>query len=140
MNYVESPNAFSSEAALLFGRLVETAYSMFESGTATPNPPQTFPGGYKFVAWVQMQDFTVFGTGPYTFYGLIAQDPTHPAKYVLAIRGTEDLIEFIDDLTSILPVPFSNFGGAVGNGFYNIYRTLRVVYPMRGDNLGSRVA
>jgi pimeloyl-ACP methyl ester carboxylesterase len=52
---------------------------------------------------------------------------------VLAIRGTEDLVEFLDDLTAIAPVPFPGFGGNVGDGFYSIYRTLRVVYPSHQD-------
>ena len=74
-----------------------------------------------------MEDFIV-ADGNWTFYGLIAQSTTDANKFILAIRGTENLEEWWDDLTSELLVPWKGFG-AVGFGFNRIYQTLRVVYP-----------
>jgi Lipase (class 3) len=129
--------AIDPTRAVFYGQCVEVVYKMYESApnNATPAPSWALPAGYKFVAWVQMRDFTPIGPGPYTFYGLIASSPSDPNKYVLAIRGTEDLIEWFDDLTSIVLVPMPAFG-QVGDGFYTIYQTLRVVYPPLGGALG----
>jgi hypothetical protein len=115
--------------AVHYGQFVELAYKMYESapGNPTPNPPSPFPAGHKFIAWVQMKDFIVVG-GNWTFYGLIAQSTTDANRFILAIRGTENLEEWWDDLTSVVLVPWEGFG-AVGFGFSRIYQTLRAVYP-----------
>jgi Lipase (class 3) len=113
--------------AVQYGRWVELAYSMYAAAPTnpTPPPPSPFPPDYKFVAWVQMKDF-VIEDGNWTFYGLIAQHTAKPNGFVLAIRGTENLTEWWDDLTSAVPVPLKDFG-QVAYGFNRIYQTLRVV-------------
>jgi hypothetical protein len=120
---------YDPSVAVHYGQFVELAYKMYESapGNPTPNPPSPFPAGHKFIAWIQMKDFIVVG-GNWTFYGLIAQSTTDANKFILAIRGTETLEEWWDDLTSVVLVPWEGFG-TVGNGFSRIYQTLRVVYP-----------
>jgi hypothetical protein len=82
-----------------------------------------------------MNDFIIVG-GNWTFYGFIAQSTVDPNKFILAIRGTETLVEWWDDLTSVVLVPWEGFG-AVGYGFSRIYQTLRVVYP---ETLGPEAA
>jgi hypothetical protein len=127
--------AIDRQSAVVFGQCVEVVYKMYENAqppnNPTPAPGWPLPKGYRFVAWVQMRDFSPFGPGPYTFYGLIASDPSDATKCVLAIRGTESPIEWFDDLTSIVlaPMPKIPGWGQVGAGFYEIYQTLRVVYP-----------
>ena len=44
-----------------------------------------------------MRDFIITETN-WAFYGLLAQCISRPNEYVLAIRGTEDLTEWWDDL------------------------------------------
>jgi triacylglycerol lipase len=116
--------------AAFYGQFVNAAYTMYDDYPSNPTPPApaALPGNYKFVAWVQMKDF-VFEDGNWTFYGLIAQNPSSVNDYVLAIRGTSNLTEWWDDLTSMVLVPMTNFG-QVGYGFQRIYQTLRVVYPL----------
>jgi hypothetical protein len=118
---------FDAARAVFYGQFVEAAYGMYDSdpSNATPPPPATLPGNYKFIAWIQMRDF-IIAEGDWTFYGLIAQSKTKPAEHVLAIRGTENLTEWWDDLTSMVPVPWGQFGD-VAYGFLRIYQTLRVI-------------
>ena len=75
-----------------------------------------------------MQDFVVGGTGP-VFYGFIAQSLADPTRSVLALRGTEGLVEWFDDATSVLRVPFKTYTdcGTVSYGFARIYETMRLV-------------
>jgi hypothetical protein len=115
--------------AVTLGKLVNVAYAMYEgaSGNPLPTPPSPIMTGFEFVAWVQMKDFIVSSTD-YTFYGFIARDTSKPNAYVLAIRGTQDLEEWWDDLTSMALVPMTGFG-YVAYGFNRIYRTMRVIYP-----------
>jgi len=136
--------AIDPARAVFFGQCVEVVYKMYgcAPNNPTPTPSWALPAGYKFVAWVQMRDFTPIGPpigppGPYKFYGLIASSPSDSNKYVLAFRGVDplDLIEWFDALTSMVLVPMPGFG-QVGYGFYTLYQTLRVVYPPHGGALG----
>jgi Lipase (class 3) len=126
-------NPSQAAQAAFYGQFVNAAYTMYESGSPTPTPVQ-LPGNYKFVAWVQMQDF-IFSPTAYLFYGMLAQNPSGANDYVLAIRGTSDPTEWLDDLTSMIPWAWNAFGGDVGYGFYRIYRTMRIIYPPKGQAL-----
>jgi hypothetical protein len=121
--------------AAFYGQFVNAAYAMYDKypSNATP-PPVQLPGNYKFVAWVQMQDFFI-STTPYEFYGLIAQNPSGANDYVLAIRGTSNRTEWWDDFVSQIPWAWDAFGGDVGYGFFRIYKTLRIIYPLKGHSL-----
>jgi len=121
--------------AAFYGQFVNAAYTMYDNqpSNATP-PPVQLPGNYKFVAWVQMQDF-IFSPTAYLFYGLLAHNPSGANDYVLAIRGTSNPTEWWDDLTSAVPWAWDAFGGDVGYGFFHIYRTLRIIYPLQGHPL-----
>ena len=122
---------FDPATAVLYGQLIETAYAMYGVDPSNPTPawPSTLPGGYRFIAWVQMQDFIFEETSP-QFYGFIAQGGANPNQFVLAIRGTQGWIEWWDDLNAIRLVPFKDPGGGmVGAGFARIYDTLEVVTP-----------
>jgi hypothetical protein len=131
---------FNPALAVFYGKFLMAAYKMYEGCPDNPTPPiAPLPAGYEFVAWVQMQDFTPLGPLPYTFYGLIASNSSNPNQCVLAIRGTEIDIEWIDDATNIAAVPMPEFGGMVGYGFYTIYRTFQVVCPQRGKAQARKI-
>ena len=84
------------------------------------------PDKYNFVAWVQMRDF-IFEEGNWTFYGLLAQNPSGTNDYVLAIRGTSDLTEWWDDLTSMVPWPMEGLAATSATASIRIYQTLRMI-------------
>jgi hypothetical protein len=120
---------FNSFQVFLYGQLVSIAYNMYNSdpNNPRPTPPSPFQQPYKFIAWVIMQD-SIFGNGYWTFYGLLAQNTSKASEYVLAIRGTSDWLEWIEDFESMALVPFSPFGGSVGEGFNDVYQTMQVIY------------
>jgi hypothetical protein len=129
VNLVAAP-PYDPKLAAFYGQLVNVVYDMYDNdpNNQTPSPPPQLPGNYKFVAWVQMQDFFIW-EWPYTFYGLIAQNPSGANDYVLAIRGTSKPVEWWDDFASMDLTPMPGFDNAnVGYGFYQIYQTLRVLY------------
>ena len=121
------PAPFDAAKATQYGLFVEAAYTMYDAdpNNLTPLPSADFPSGYRLAAWVQMSDFIICPTGP-TFYGFIAQSITDTNQFVLAIRGTQTLEEWWDDLLSIFKTPFGS-SGQVGLGFDRIYKTLRIV-------------
>ena len=135
---------FDPQDALVYGQLIDQAYAMFiaNPNDLTPTPGPSFPTTHRLTAWVQMQDFVVGGVNP-VFYGFIAQSVADPTRSVLALRGTEGLVEWFDNATSVLRVPFKNFtdAGTVSYGFARIYETLRLVEaPTPGVAAASRAA
>jgi Lipase (class 3) len=129
--------AYDPLKAAFYGQFVNAAYAMYDNQPGNPTPPPVqLPGNYKFVAWVQMQDF-IFSPTAYLFYGVLAQNPSGANDYVLAIRGTSSLTEWWDDLTSAVPWAWDAFGGDVGYGFFRIYKTLRIIYPLKGHSLAE---
>ena len=116
-------------AAVQYGHLIEAVYSMYYAQQSNPTPPtqSDFPSSFRLLAWVQMSDFALVETS-LQFYGVIAQGVTDPTKFVLALRGTESPIEWFDNFTSIIKVPFRVPGcGSVSYGFSRIYNTMEVI-------------
>ncbi len=124
--------AFDPKEAAFLGEFVAAAYAMYHADPTnlTPPAPSNFPRGYKLIASVQMRDFILWSTDP-VFYGFLAQSVTDLSRFVLAIRGTSNAIEWWDDVNAGALIPFKTHGcGAVGAGFARIYDTLEVVeYP-----------
>jgi predicted lipase len=120
---------FDASQALLYGRFVASAYTMYDQDSAslTPQPSNDFPQGYTLTAWVQMRDFILDSTDP-VFYGFIAHSDGNPNQAVLAIRGTSNGVEWWDDSNSLGLTAFKvpNCGN-VGLGFERIYDTLEIV-------------
>jgi hypothetical protein len=121
---------FDPTLAVLCGRFIQAAYTMYGNDPTklTPPPSADFPTGYQLTAWIQMQDFFIFGsTGP-VFYGFIAHSTQGQNVPILAIRGTDSDLEWWDDISSLGMQPFNvpNCGN-VGMGWEKIYATLEVV-------------
>lgn len=79
------------------------------------------------VAWLNMTDFGILYNEK-KFYGYVARSPKNPHEFVLAIRGTEGILEWWDDSFALL-VPFTQVrhAGRVENGFDRIYSSLKIV-------------
>jgi hypothetical protein len=76
--------------ASVYGQLIMAAYKMYEDDPTKLRPtPRWIPAGYKFVAWVQMQDF-FFGKTDWKFYGILAVNTLKTNEYVLAIRARSE--------------------------------------------------
>jgi hypothetical protein len=122
--------ALDNKAAFLYGQVVLAAYSMFENpqGADSMKPePNDIPPGYELGAWIHMSDFILNDTVP-KFYGIIVHSIANPDLRIIAIRGTEGAIEWLDDAAAI-PTPFRQVpsAGRVAGGFDKIYSTLKVV-------------
>ena len=122
------------QEAVLYGKFVNGAYAMFKGPRkGTPLQPEPDPGDipepYELVAWVQMSDYFVLWREEPKFYGFIARHREQKHNFVLALRGTEGWVEWLDDFMARL-VRFKQVpnAGRVENGFEAIYSTLKVVH------------
>ena len=117
------------EKAHLYGQFVEAAYAMYDKPQGNPlrPAPAGIPAGYELGAWIHMSDF-VGDLQTLKFYGIVAHNLTDPNVRVIAIRGTEGAIEWLDDLfASLVPFREAPSAGRVAAGFDKIYDTLRIV-------------
>jgi kumamolisin len=119
---------FDPQAAVLYGQFVQAAYSMFNASPGDLTPaPAAIPPGYELVAWIQMEDFVFASTGA-VFYGFVAQSTQNANRFVVALRGTSNGVEWWDDANAVFKTSFKIPNcGRVGSGFARIYNTLEVV-------------
>lgn len=133
--------------AVLYGKLVKavTATYIANPGKLTP-PLQGIPDGWQLSAWINMSDFDMESHQVKTypeFYGIVVQEIASPTNRIVAFRGTQGNIEWLDDATSVLQVPFLPLhnGGMVGLGFGAIYSSLKIVpVPIITSNTGPAAA
>jgi hypothetical protein len=88
-----------------------------------------FMTDYDLLYNVQMNDIIAKGNPDLVYYGFIAQNKS-TKDYVMAIRGTENLLEVIADIL-LLPTAFKEFNnnGQVPSGFYDLYESGLIVSP-----------
>jgi Lipase (class 3) len=123
------PQTLDKQKALLFGQVVMAAYEMYAKPGANPLRPEPvgIPAGYELSAWIHMSDF-VLDAKELKFYGIVVHETANPDSRIVAIRGTETLVEWLDDAAAI-PVPFRQVpsAGRVAGGFDRIYNTMKVI-------------
>ena len=127
--------------AAFYGQFVAAAYDMYKVNEDDLRPaPLNIPAGWELSAWINMSDF-LFQIRDPKFYGIVVHEIANPDNRIVAIRGTEGLIEWIDDAASIAMVPFKQVpsAGRVAFGFDNIYSTMKVV-PVLHAVAGRAVA
>ena len=115
--------------AAQYGQFVAAAYDMYAVNNDDLRPaPKNIPLGWELSAWINMSDF-LFQIRDPKFYGIVVHETANPDNRIIAIRGTEGILEWIDDAASIVMVPFRQVpsAGRVAFGFDNIYSTMKVV-------------
>jgi triacylglycerol lipase len=115
--------------AAFYGQFVAAAYEMYRVDEKDLRPAaKKIPAGWELSAWINMSDFLFQITEP-KFYGIVVHEVEKPDNRIIAIRGTEGIVEWLDDAASILMVPFRQVpsAGRVAFGFDNIYSTMKVV-------------
>jgi predicted lipase len=113
------PELFSVTRALQLGRFVSSAYDLFSAGDP---PSPVLPDGYSLVSKVYAADITD-GLPVYKVFGLIAR---LGGDVIIAIRGTEGVMEWIRD-AFFLPARFPYVdAGLTEQGFTGFYSTFRV--------------
>jgi hypothetical protein len=119
-----------NQTASFYGQFVQAAYAMFKNPqSADPLRPEPsgIPPTYELGAWILMSDFLLEAHVP-AFYGIVVHGVNDLNSRIIAIRGTEGAVEWLDDAAAI-PVPFRQVpsAGRVAQGFDKIYDTLKVV-------------
>lgn len=115
--------------AAFYGQFVAAAYDMYADNHDNLRPaPKNIPAGWELSAWINMSDFLFLTAAP-KFYGIVVHETANPDNRIIAIRGTEGIVEWLDDAASIVMVPFKQApsAGRVAYGFDKIYSTMKVV-------------
>ena len=115
--------------AIYYSAFVQAAYAMFSDDDTNLRPDPTgkgVPDGWHVVAWITMKDFFLLRQFE-KFYGILAQKDDDSNSYVLAMRGTEEAIEWYNNAFAFL-TPFDRVPGSgyVHQGFMRIYDTIKV--------------
>ena len=121
--------SFDPGKAAYYGLFVAAAYDMYAVNNNDLRPaPKNIPSGWELSAWINMSDFLFHISEP-KFYGIIVHEMSNPDNRIIAIRGTEGIVEWLDDAASLAMVPFRQVpsAGRVAFGFDNIYSTMKVV-------------
>jgi alpha-beta hydrolase superfamily lysophospholipase len=113
---------FNPTDAAQKANFVQFAYNMYSSNSNTLAPAPD-PGlaalGYKLLFYLSAHDFQNV-----KFYGYLAAPAASPGDLILAIRGTEDLNEWLLDFAA-LPLPFQGMG-LVAAGFRAIANSFQL--------------
>ncbi|MCI5145797.1 MAG: lipase family protein [Candidatus Electrothrix sp. AR3] len=131
MHYTININDINKKKAVLLIDASVQAYAAFSSkDPATCQKAQiTPPTGYDFIdSWTGVD--SIFGKDKTVeCYGVIFRSKTAPYTYIFAFRGTDSLLDVLDDLGVELK-PFTPHAGskvtipetvAVESGFYDVY-------------------
>jgi hypothetical protein len=124
---------FDPGKAAFYGKFVAAAYEMYAADPHNLRPaPKNIPDGWEISAWINMSDFFLQIEEP-KFYGIVVHDSANPDNRIVAIRGTEGIVEWLDDASSIIMTKFRQVpsAGLVAFGFDKIYSTIKVVPVLR---------
>jgi hypothetical protein len=137
-------NPLDPQTAALYGQFVQCAYKMY-AATGQPDPlrpaPIDIPEGYELGAWINMSDF-LLTVETVKFYGIVCHRLDDENTRIIAIRGTEGSLEWVDDAAAVL-VPFKPVpgNGRVAYGFDKIYSTMQVIpCPLPGEAVLEQVS
>ncbi|PHM65561.1 hypothetical protein Xsto_01919 [Xenorhabdus stockiae] len=127
-----------------FAALILYASDMYERypDNLTPPPdPRIEKDGWKLKCYIYSNDYNIF-MNPKTNkkelmileervnFGYIVERITNPGEYVLTIRGTKNITEWIKNLDVIPISPWPDTPDQiVFDGFYSMYNSLRLIVP-----------
>lgn len=104
------------------------AEDMFDPDPSHWNPtsPEVAAKGWNIVGYLTaanaVLDGQKLGLGERVYFGFLAQSTTLPNQFVAVVRGTEQFIEWIENIEGLLvPHPLV---GKVEQGFFSIYRSM----------------
>ena len=122
-----------------FGLLAMYAEDMYVDGSLMPNAePRIDAAGWKIVGHLTAQDVLIpsndasrqrlsINRDQRVFYGFLAQNKTDPTSFVVVVRGTEGLVEWLIDAEFLLVPHPQHAGVQVEQGFWGIYQTMSLV-------------
>jgi triacylglycerol lipase len=140
--------------AVQFGLLAMYAEDMYDVAPGTLNPPvdpRIAAAGWNVVAYLTAQDALIpakgasnrklgIDHGKRVFYGYVAQNIATPTSFVVAVRGTAGMIEWVID-AEFAPIPHPRYPGArVEQGFWGIYQTMSLADASTGTTTFQNAA
>jgi triacylglycerol lipase len=139
-----------------FGLLAMYAEDMYTPGSLQPQPePRIDNDGWTVVGHLVANDVLI-PTGAHqrlsinrsqrVFYGFLARNKTDPNSFVVAVRGTDGLVEWLIDAEFLL-VRHPNYPATqVEQGFWGIYQTMSLLdiatgttYAIAADGIAAMV-
>lgn len=128
----------TNSVASSYGLLVMFAMDMYTSAappSLTPAPDaRLIAAGWNVIGYLVGNDAlyhkqSALTGGVDVSYGYVAQSATDATNFVAVVRGTNGLIEWIED-AEYPPIPYGPAPGAmVEQGFWGIYATFRMLAP-----------
>lgn len=111
-------NAQAAQLAL-YALYAEDAFAADPISLTPPADPRL--KGWTVVGYLTAVDH-LFHDGGTVCYGYVAQSTADPTKYLAAVRGTESMIEWIEDAEyALIPHPVA---GHVEAGFFGVYASM----------------
>ena len=128
------------QTALLTGKLLEAAYEGFRQ--KLPNYDGQVYEGFQVLQTIYADDLAtdispnIDPIRDVVPIGYVARSTAAPDEYVIVIRGTEGVWEWIQD-AKFLPIPFTAVSGAglTEDGFTDMYNSFRVGLDPRSARL-----
>ncbi|PWV48284.1 lipase family protein [Chitinophaga sp. S165] len=118
-------------AALKYAYFIHAAYQVREQSPLQEQYP-FFPAGYTLVYNIHMKDANK-GKGGLIYCGFLAKtnfSPDSPATYVLALKGTENYLDWAETLDILpSPGPFGNNSGNIVSGFLDMFNNMTFSDP-----------
>ncbi len=131
------------QAALQAGSLIQWAYSVYDSGQ--PNYDNQNYNGFKVLQTIYANDLAtdniVIDPAKMVSIGFVAQSVASPNEFILVIRGTVGVWEWLED-AKFLPENFSAVPGSglTEDGFTDMYNSFRVQPDLDSGRLTPALA
>jgi hypothetical protein len=119
----------AKDTATQFNPSLQAYKALCSNKDLQPLIDPNFLTNYNVVCNIQMNDIIIQVGKDLVYYGFIAQNKS-TKDYVVAIRGTENLLEAVAD-AFFIPTEFKEFNNnsLVPTGFYDLYSSGQIVSP-----------
>ena len=131
------------QATLQAGSLIQWAYSVYDS--QQPNYDNMAQNGFKVLQTIYANDLatdiTILDPVKMVSIGFVAQSIADPDEFIIVIRGTVGVWEWIED-AKFLPQTFSAVPGSglTEDGFTDMYNSFRVQADINSGRLTPALA
>jgi triacylglycerol lipase len=133
--------SITGSQSVSFGLLAMYAEDMYAVGSLNPAADQRIAtSGWTIVGYLTALDALIPAKGAprqtlsidgakRVFFGFLARNSLDPTSYIVVIRGTDGIVEWVIDAEFLL-IPHPRHAGVqVEQGFWNIYQTMSLADP-----------
>jgi len=138
--------------AVSFGLLAMYAEDMYTEGALDPTADTRIAAaGWDVVAYLTANDVLIpdpsaanqrlsIDRSRHVFYGFLAKSKTDPTSFVVAVRGTDGLVEWLIDAKFLLVTHPVYADTQVEQGFWSVYQTMSLADPATGTTTHANAA